>query len=1415
MLAYILARQFQEFESLARRICTIFFLATPHRGADLAQTLTKILHMVSGPRPFVQDLHRNSLATQSINDEFPRHCKDMQLFSFYETLPMNYGIGKGLIVDKDLAVLGYANERTAYLNSNHRDVCRYNTPTDPDYLTVRNALASTINSFRSHVAISKRDLNNEQRRILEGFLGVSDAPEDDLMDIDAQRMRGSCEWLLEKKSFRAWRDSVKTQVYWVSAKPATGKSVLSGFIIKHLKGLGLDCSFYFFTHGDKVKATISSFLRSMAWQMAVIHPEILQTVLDIHEKDDQLAKAGYRTIWRKLFLDGILTVKLDRPQYWVVDALDECKADSDLVPLLLKVSEMCRGYVLVTSRKSYESHRQIIHPEIKVFSEEISVEDTRVDISLYLKANMDYLPSINEKALQEMVATILTKSAGCFLWVNLVLQELRQVHTAAEIRQVLEDIPSDMGELYSRILDSMSRAPYGKLLAKAILTWTVCSARPLTTKEMHHALQIDMKDNIDSVQKSIVASCGQLVYVDSHSRVQMVHHTARDFLLQPENTSEFVIIRKSGHKRVAMACLEYLNGNEMKGPRHRSLRVSNVPKERCPFVAYACTSLFGHITQVSSTDDDLLVALATFLSSSNVLSWIEYVAQNADLNYLIQSSKSIKNFLQRRSKHMSPFGKEVAILDSWATDLFRLVTKFGKDLLGSPASIFHLIPPFCPLETVLKKQFAAPSRGIVVLGLSATTWDDCVSTIIHPREVLTTLACSNKYFAVGMVSGQLVIYHEMTCQEVRRLQHGEPVRVLQFGETGNVLASAGMKAVRLWDVTSWQQLWKFDIAQECMSLAFTDGDKLLLGALKNNHLMLWDLTTGLLGDFVDWAQDLEAQPALRHRHPVTAAFCMGSSLMAVVYRGQDILLWDLERDALHETYGKETGARPGARVAGAGVTGGLVFSRDPNAALLAASYSDGDLILFDTREGLVKETTVANAHTLASSPNGHTLATGDSTGTIQLFDFETLKFLYRISSEDYGIRSLAFSGDGHRLLDIGGSQCRVWDPMVLIRQDTDEESSDTVSVSTAPQEFKFESTEDMTFITSLACHDSGEVFFCGKDDRSVYLYETKSARQSQKLFSHANGTSVVFLSFSPQTQILSSIDSSSRVMTHKLVRQQKVWEAVKDVFDYRTGVAVDQLLSNGGNTRILLCSAQKDMLFSTTPTGSTIIKTILWEDRGPYRWGSHPSNQDQLILITNNVAHIYEWETLRKLTGDRGILLEDSTLLELPIRSITSSLRGTLIATMSNRPLGPHSKSKLLLWNTSDFSVVSESAAPIPGYQYLADQIEFLIGVYGQSLVFLHSSRWICSADLETLNVDNYTRHFFIPADWLSTNVGLMIEVSANGDIIFVKREEVAVIKQGLEAIKQRPNNAAGKRPPLIGGTSSSSSSGILNASRS
>jgi WD40 repeat protein len=1399
--AYILAKQQTGFSSIANRVQAMLFLATPHRGADYAQLLSKILSISPGPRPFVMDLHRNSLSTQSINEEFPRVCQELQLFSFYETLQTN--ILKSLIVDKDLAILGYENERTAYLNADHRGVCKYATKRDPNYQTVRNALATVLDDFRKREATSRIHVDHEQLKLIDSFLGTSDDAEDDFTTVDNARMTGSCEWLMKKTSYLEWLNSGNNQFYWISAKPATGKTILSGKVISHLKGLRKDCSFCFFDYGNKAKSNIASFLLSMARQMALIHPEILRAILDLCRKDDQLKERDYRTTWRILYVECILKQKLAQPQYWVIDALDECHLGHELVPILAKVMSALPVRIFLTSRESIQDHRGKIPGETKVVPEEISKTDTISDIQLYLERHMDGIPADNEENRQAMKNRILMKSNGCFLWVSLVLQELKGVHTADDIRAVLEDVPSDMDELYSRILEVMSEQPKGTKLAKAILTWTVCAARPLTTAELHYTVQSELKMAVYDIERAIKSYCGQLVYVDAQSRVQVIHQTVRDYLLRVKSTSDFGIAKRGGHKQLAIGCLEYLNSPELAGPSRRQLSTSNIhaKAERSAFASYACNYLFEHLSVVSSTDDEILYALDTFLRSSNVLSWIEYVAQHSDLKRLIQTGKALKNFLQRRSKHMNPFGREIALLDSWAIDLVRLVAKFGKNLLENPSSIHHLIPPFCPPESAPRKLFAAHNRGIQLVGLSNKTWGDCLSTIIDAQEQFSSLGCSATYFAIGMNSGTIRIFNQTTCQEVKTLRnkHKTPVRLLRFGVKEGILVSAGSKMVRVWDTVTWTQRWEFKIPALPISISLAEEDQKLLLSLKNNHFNTWDLTSGTQKYSDNWTQDLEGQRALSFSRPMAAACNVEERLLAVVYRGQDILLWDFDLDELLETYTKEGSGPSSRRTVNGGVIS-VVFGAGPNHSLLAAAYLDGDLVVFDTNEGIVKNITLANAQVLASSPDGRTLATGDSSGTIQLYDLETLKLLYRIRSDDYAIKSLKFSRDSCRVLDIRASQCQVWDPIVLVRQDTEEELSDTVSISTAPQEFGTEPLEEVVRVTSLACHKSNEVFFVGKDDGAVYLHETRSGTQVKKLFSHADGVAVVGLYFDEHGSLLGSIDSSSRVIIHKLL---PTWEVSEPIFDHRAGVAVDQLLFNHKYSRVLICSAMVDTLWEidlNTPEETYIIQTNEWDEVRSYRWATHPTNEDHLIMINDRTAHIYDWRKLQKLTRDEGISLDTKIDPELTIRSIIPCFHCCGIATAFGESSNRHCKSKLLVWNASDFTPVSTSAKTIEKYHHLTDDIDFLIHADDQKLVFLHSDNWICSTDPE--KPSNVIRHFFLPADWLTSNVDLMIEMTPAENILFAKRDEVAVIKRGLRNREQSVSQSNGNRrpSPLPGG---------------
>ena len=100
-------------------------------------------------KPFVSELLPDSISITSINDSFRHVADDVQLWSFYETLPSNLILTNAIVVDKASAILGYSRERTALLNADHRGVCKFELPTDPNYKTLRNALTTTVDSILS------------------------------------------------------------------------------------------------------------------------------------------------------------------------------------------------------------------------------------------------------------------------------------------------------------------------------------------------------------------------------------------------------------------------------------------------------------------------------------------------------------------------------------------------------------------------------------------------------------------------------------------------------------------------------------------------------------------------------------------------------------------------------------------------------------------------------------------------------------------------------------------------------------------------------------------------------------------------------------------------------------------------------------------------------------------------------------------------------------------------------------------------------------------------------------------------------------------------------------------------------------------------------------------------------------------
>jgi WD40 repeat protein len=1255
------------------------------------------------------------------------------------------------------------------------------------------------------VVKSNEDLGRSQVKDLQRYLGVSENPESDLVTAEAARLSGTCEWFSQKDTFQNWKnfDPESPSVLWVTGKPATGKSVLVGHVIDHLQATGAIYSYFFFKHGDRSKSRLGTCFRSLAFQMACSNSQIRKILLEMQRDEIQFDKDNERMIWRKIFLSGIFRAELPR-HYWVIDALDECVNSSSLFDLMLsKLDGAIPLRILITSRETSVLEKSFATFGAPRFqAERISAADTLPDIKLLIQAKSKSLVVKDDNDRASLVETILEKSKGSFLWTDLVLNELSNSWSEEEINQVLQKVPPGMESLYQRTLETMAQVTNGKQLTYAILTWATCATRPLTTDEFSGAVRLDIKETVPKVEGAIAALCGQLVNVDKFGKVQMVHETAREFLLNADLKSELAINKRDAHTRIARACLTYLTENEMRPPRNgrRGSMVADAQK-RAGFGLYACEAFSYHLSKANPFANDIFVLVDKFLQM-NVLSWIEITARTQNLMALIRTAKHLRTYLNVRTAEHSPLGKEMRLLRGWTTDLLRIVAKFGDALITSPTAIYSLVLPFCPTESTVY-NVARSGRRVSVLGLSNTHWDDRLSCIDFSQCQTSAVCHGDESFAVGLTTGMISLYHATSFQEYRVLNHGEAVRFLQFKSKSDLMASCGSKKIHVWDVRSGQIIYTFPAPPRCIHLVFDKN--LLLAASQKNYLASWDLDNdGVQKPDRLWNDsDGNLDTPLRTT-PRAISISTGHKMLAAAYSGQPITLWDLEADSYYGTCGKKlANGETSTHVVSA-----LVFNPNVTIDLLAVSYLDGDLVLLDPFADQELEKFRANCHTLAASPDGRLLAGGAGSGIVQIYEFDTLRLLYQIKSSDFHIKQIAFSRDNLHFLDIRGSQCNIWEPALLLRDLVGDDSTNSDGTATSVSGAISQPTKIK--ISAMIMHHREEVVFCGKDDGTVSVYDSKTGAPLQTLYRHKSLLRI--LAWGPQNNTLISVDASNGIIAWKVNKRLKEgWVAEERKIQSRLdcGRSITQVLLNEAAGKFVLSTRESDHFWSidgqqldvqTYPKKSVIRK-----------WIHHPQSTLHMICIDGSAARIFAWSdwseiahlpldipttglqfkvaTPYSLNQNQRILLE---FAELDGSTDTRHLQ-LLDSTSFGVPRNSLTEEKTEAAGSKDTKKVANADEAInliissPLLGPLTHCVAHVIGIRDPGkLVFLDTHSWVCSADLDALDGTSmsYVRHFFVPYDWFSGTRDLICMTSKR-NVLFARNDNVVVVQGGLDHLEK------------------------------
>lgn len=459
----------------------------------------------------------------------------------------------------------------------------------------------------------------------------------------AERVDGTCMWLLEHEHFRSWL-AQESGPLLITADPGCGKSVLAKYLIDH--GLPRSSNICYFFFQDHDQNTVRQALCALLHQLFYQQPSLIQYALPYYSIDGKGLINSTRSLWE--ILQTAIQDSQAKPLIVVLDALDEC-AEPEFEDLMRKIKSQVRSSQPGSSSLKYilmsRPYGQITSqfwdlldafPKIRIPGEEesetISQEVDRV-ITYRLnqlptkdlaKGQAEGLPPEIKKHLQKRLQETTHRT---YLWVYLVFDYFAKETFKKTIKGVdsaIKTLPKSINEAYEQILSKSKE----HATVRKVLCIILAASRPLTLAEMNIAINMDdtyqSTDDLDledeqDLKTRLRSLCGLFISVH-HDKIYFLHQTAREFLIakfvSPTTTPSKSCWHSSittcqAHTVLAKACVLYLDlfNSQLSPPDNNEIALESATA-RYPFLEYSARSWGSHFYEANFLDDDAIVPYA-------------------------------------------------------------------------------------------------------------------------------------------------------------------------------------------------------------------------------------------------------------------------------------------------------------------------------------------------------------------------------------------------------------------------------------------------------------------------------------------------------------------------------------------------------------------------------------------------------------------------------------------------------------------------------------------------------------------------------------------------------------------------------------------------------------------------------------